>query len=320
LSALSDPWAHCPAQPNVMPFLLDGRLSGIESSGPGTAKLLNAVWLDGGKNESFGAMTLTFADQYSVVTAADGRVFVLNDSFPPGQAVVTALTAAGFQTGPAGTRKSLLTGRFGPFFTQYLQLVFVSSAATWLMLLVYAATLQFFVAGCRNPRYGFAHRTVRLASLLRRAVGRGIDTVIFIGPPSALALILLFTIDVEGLLQSFGSDPVQILKLVGILILGGLTYLLAMTVLFGALEGLYGWTPGKLAAGVRVVRTTLEPIGIFRGMIRQLLLVVDGFFNYLIGGVMVAVMPKQQRLADLATDSIVVDAASLAAGPVQESV
>jgi uncharacterized RDD family membrane protein YckC len=311
LAALSDAWTPCPAQPSVMPFLLDGHLAGLESSGPGTAKLLNAVWLDGGKKESFGALTLTFTDQYCVVTAADGRVFVLNDSFPPGQVIVTALTAAGFQTGPVGTRKSLFSGRFGPFFTQYFRAVFISSASTSLMLLLYVAALQFFVARCRNPRYGFAHRTVRLASLMRRAVGRGIDTLIFIGPPSALMVVLLFTLDVEALVQDFGADPIEMLKLGGMLVLGGLTYFLTMTVLYGTLEGLYGWTPGKLAAGVRVVRTTLEPIGILRGMIRQLLLFIDGFFNYLVGGVMVAVMPKQQRLADLATDSIVVDAASL---------
>jgi uncharacterized RDD family membrane protein YckC len=80
-----------------------------------------------------------------------------------------------------------------------------------------------------------------------------------------------------------------------------------------SLTGWGGWTPGKLVMGIRVCRSSLGKPGLFRGLVRELLLMVDGFFNFLVGVLLIAFTVKWQRVGDLAADTIVVDARSLAA-------
>jgi uncharacterized RDD family membrane protein YckC len=128
---------------------------------------------------------------------------------------------------------------------------------------------------------------------------------------AGLMVWLIATFDLEQTIQQLTSDPLSMLKTIGVIVLGLLTYGVVAIVAIGTLEGVWGWSPGKLLCGLRVIRTTLRPIGVLRGIVRQFLLVIDGQFNYLIGGVMVALLAKQQRLGDLAADSIVVEAASL---------
>ena len=59
---------------------------------------------------------------------------------------------------------------------------------------------------------------------------------------------------------------------------------------------------------IRVVGTDLRPCGFGRALIRNLLKLVDGFFNFLVGILLVAFTPEWQRLGDLAARTIVIGA------------
>jgi uncharacterized RDD family membrane protein YckC len=75
---------------------------------------------------------------------------------------------------------------------------------------------------------------------------------------------------------------------------------------FGYLEGRWGRTPGKWIAGIRVLGTDFEPCGFGRGLIRNALKFVDGFFNYMVGILIVALTENWQRVGDMAARTVVV--------------
>jgi uncharacterized RDD family membrane protein YckC len=104
-------------------------------------------------------------------------------------------------------------------------------------------------------------------SILLYAIGSGVATAVF--------LVLVFLI-------WFGYD-----------------------VLFEVLAG--GRTPGKRACGLRVVRSGGQPIGFLASSIRNLLRLVDGpLTSYLAGIVSIVVSTRNQRLGDMAADTLVV--------------
>ncbi len=73
------------------------------------------------------------------------------------------------------------------------------------------------------------------------------------------------------------------------------------------LEGHYGWTPGKLAAGIRVIRdTTGRPCGFGRALIRNLLWIVDGIFFGLVAVLVANRSAGHKRLGDNAAGTLVV--------------
>ncbi|WP_255170290.1 RDD family protein [Natrononativus amylolyticus] len=76
------------------------------------------------------------------------------------------------------------------------------------------------------------------------------------------------------------------------------------------LEGLYGYTPGKYAMGLVVVKSDGSPCTVGSSVIRNLLLIVDQLpFMYLIGIVLMFVTDRSQRVGDLAADTVVVERA-----------
>jgi uncharacterized RDD family membrane protein YckC len=85
-------------------------------------------------------------------------------------------------------------------------------------------------------------------------------------------------------------------------------FLWALLVLmaYSYFEGRYGKTPGKWLLGIRVLGTNLQPCGFGRALLRNLLTFVDGFFNFLVGALLVALTENWQRLGDLAARTVVV--------------
>ncbi len=68
-----------------------------------------------------------------------------------------------------------------------------------------------------------------------------------------------------------------------------------------------GRTIGKLAAGIRVVRTSGQPVNFLTSAVRNLIRIVDFLpAFYTIGMIAVVVTPKNQRLGDLAANTYVV--------------
>lgn len=158
--------------------------------------------------------------------------------------------------------------------------------------------------------YGFGNRTVHLASLRQRALARCIDTIL------AICLILgfgwFFGSGFDGLvliqaLQSEGSHPVihAASKFINVLgIWAGVLF-----VVFVAIQGRWGVTPGKLCVGIRTKRSTLRPCGFGRSLAREIMMCVDACnaLWWVPGIVTIALTGFRQRLGDLVADTIVVE-------------
>ena len=68
-----------------------------------------------------------------------------------------------------------------------------------------------------------------------------------------------------------------------------------------------GRTPGKRLSGLRVVRSGGQPVGFVASSVRNLLRLVDGPLTGYLGGIVAIVVSKRnQRLGDMAADTLVV--------------
>lgn len=87
--------------------------------------------------------------------------------------------------------------------------------------------------------------------------------------------------------------------------------------LYVVLQGLTGWTIGKLITGIRTVREDGRPPGLLKAFVRWLLLIVDGFpyFLPLVGFIMGLSTVGHRRLGDMAAGTFVVRA-SAAGSPI----
>lgn len=72
------------------------------------------------------------------------------------------------------------------------------------------------------------------------------------------------------------------------------------------LEGLVGQTLGKMALGIRVVSQDGSRAGWGAVVVRNLLRIVDGFFFYLVGLIVMLSTARKQRVGDLAAKTMVV--------------
>ena len=86
---------------------------------------------------------------------------------------------------------------------------------------------------------------------------------------------------------------------------GGVTGLLTLAY-FIVLEATQGATLGKMALGLRVVKTDGSPITWTDSLIRNLLRIIDGLFIYLVGAIFIWTSPLKQRLGDRAAHTVVV--------------
>ena len=75
-------------------------------------------------------------------------------------------------------------------------------------------------------------------------------------------------------------------------------------VLFEVLGG--GRTPGKRATGLRVVRSGGRPVTFVRSMLRNIMRIIDAIGFYFVGMVTIFITNNNQRLGDLAADTLVV--------------
>ena len=62
------------------------------------------------------------------------------------------------------------------------------------------------------------------------------------------------------------------------------------------MEGKLDYSPGKFLLGIRVLGTDLQLCGFRRALVRNLFMFVDGFFNFMVG-IMVVALTKQIRIA-----------------------
>lgn len=99
----------------------------------------------------------------------------------------------------------------------------------------------------------------------------------------------------------------------GLYMLGALVITLLYWVV---LVGRTGWSPGKLAVGIRVVRsdTGSTPPGMLKAFLRWFLLLADAFpylIPYLTGWIVAMTNPRRRRIGDLAAGTEVVKASAV---------
>ncbi len=84
-----------------------------------------------------------------------------------------------------------------------------------------------------------------------------------------------------------------------------LLFLIAM-VYYVVMEVQWGGTLGKMALGLKVVNESGERIDWKASIIRNVLRIIDGFFFYLVGAIIVWTSKKRQRLGDIVAHTLVV--------------
>ena len=84
-----------------------------------------------------------------------------------------------------------------------------------------------------------------------------------------------------------------------------LLFLIAL-VYYVVMEKTSGGTLGKKAMGLKVVKESGEALDWQASVIRNILRIIDGFFFYLVGAIVVWVSKKKQRLGDMAAHTLVV--------------
>jgi uncharacterized RDD family membrane protein YckC len=155
--------------------------------------------------------------------------------------------------------------------------------------------------------------TVHLAGVGSRFVAASIDWTIQILLTLA-AFVVFIVFGVGG-----GVGP-------GLFALAGFLVFFVYDVAFEVLAG--GRTPGKRWTGLRVVRSGGQPIGFIASTIRNLLRIVDIMPGvYLVGITSILATKRNQRLGDLAADTVVARASRksrrvaepVAAGPLPRS-
>ena len=82
-------------------------------------------------------------------------------------------------------------------------------------------------------------------------------------------------------------------------------FLIAL-VYYVVMEKTSGATLGKKAMGLKVVKESGEALDWQASIVRNILRIIDGFFFYLVGAIVVWVSKKKQRLGDMAAHTLVV--------------
>jgi uncharacterized RDD family membrane protein YckC len=89
--------------------------------------------------------------------------------------------------------------------------------------------------------------------------------------------------------------------------LGTLLYAVLAFAYFTLLEGYRGQTLGKMLLGIKVVREDNGEVpGLGAAAIRTVLRLIDGIFAYLVGFIAILFSSKNQRLGDMAANTLVI--------------
>lgn len=193
-----------------------------------------------------------------------------------------------------------------PFPPGMMGIMFIPHVFQVCMPVLFAFVVTLYVRQYRVKEYITELGSVWYAPIIRRAFAEIVDVLIVILPGIVLFIIsggfsMFFDIEQQGVEAMF-APFMMFGAIAGMCFLG-----VVMLFVYSFLEGTYGATPGKWLLGIRVISMdTLKPCGFGRALLRNLLRFVDGFFNYLVGILIVAYTENQQRVGDLAARTIVI--------------
>ena len=224
-----------------------------------------------------------------------GRAALLTEGFPGSLNLVTI-----------DGQKVIAKVRYGssfPFPKSFMLKMFIPQGLTMLLPLILAIIFSALMQKHRVVFLKVGPDKRAYASLTRRAFAQVIDSVIISAPLLVVGVKLMasFFDDETSFFAASGFLPILAL------LLGGLIWLFVCLVGFSIMEGARGITPGKWVLGIRTFGIDLQYCGFWRALVRNLLRFVDGFFNFLVGIMFIALTEHWQRVGDLAARTVVVD-------------
>jgi len=224
----------------------------------------------------------------------DGQFLLVGQAFPGSLRVARA--------DRGGILEERRFGRGFPFEGAMMGMMLLPHAGTLVLPFVLAAILTVLMRRHRVTEHREGTRSAPLASLIRRALAQLLDAVVLAAPALVCGgAVLLGDVAMEDLFEVSSGFLTVIL-----MFLGMLGWLVLCLLAYSITEGRWGGTPGKWAAGIRVLGTDLAPCGFGRALVRNLLKFLDGFFNFMIGIMVVALSEKWQRIGDMAARTVVV--------------
>ncbi len=184
-----------------------------------------------------------------------------------------------------------------PFFFSFdiwkMGLITIASTAAYLLI---AFLLSLFIGKFKLKRWKTVLKEYEFASLWRRFLADWVDTFITMAP-FAVPIYFLFRED------SFFDNPFRFFAIVLLLMLA---MLLVCYFYRSLLEGIWGKTVGKKICGIVVLKDDFTKCDIPRGLLRNLMRIVDLFFYYWVGVVSIVATMKWQRLGDIVAGTVVV--------------
>lgn len=188
------------------------------------------------------------------------------------------------------------------FFSRFpIKWIIAGNIFVMLFYLVIIFSVSKSMSKHRVTEYRDDNVIIPFAPLWKRAVARLIDSTIMIAP-----VMLLYYKVFTDFFDNF--SPQSMFIMMGNII-SCFIWILISGLLFSFMEGKSGKTPGKMLMNIKVVGTDnrLHPVGFGRAIVRNLLMMVDQFFNYMAGIILIAFMDNWQRVGDMAAKTIVVE-------------
>jgi uncharacterized RDD family membrane protein YckC len=169
---------------------------------------------------------------------------------------------------------------------------------------ILAVILSAMMRRHRVTEFSSADQEARFASLTRRAVAQLIDLAIVAGPGIGAVPFIMWK-SMSGSIEGPPTFAAGVAFFAPML--AGIGWAILTALIFTYTEGRSGLTPGKWATRIRVLGTDLQPCGFGRALVRNLLKCIDGFFNFMVGIMVVALSENWQRVGDMAARTIVVE-------------
>ncbi|MGO8998877.1 MAG: RDD family protein [Polyangiaceae bacterium] len=142
----------------------------------------------------------------------------------------------------------------------------------------------------------------RVAGPARRLVAYLVDLIVCYGAAALISFLILFATVGSGAVGDAVDSTAQLG--IGIILV---VLFAAQWVYFVAWEATTGRSPGKMAAGLRVVTTSGRPIGFGPAALRNVLRAADALpTGYAVGVGALALSPRFQRLGDLVAGTMVI--------------
>jgi len=170
--------------------------------------------------------------------------------------------------------------------------------------IILAVILSAMMRRHRVTDYSFAAHEARFASLTRRAVAQLIDLAVVAGPAIGAFPFIMWK-SMSGSIEEPSTFAAGVAFFAPML--AGIGWAMLTALAFTYTEGRSGLTPGKWITKIRVLGTDLQPCGFGRSLVRNLLKCIDGFFNFMVGIMVVALSEHWQRVGDMAARTIVVE-------------